>query len=181
MAQKPAKMNSKGGASGVEGPNKAGAAAAGENAAASGAPATGQAAPMSVTLGGQQQNRARPAGAAADATMQDPLADAARNDGPRSSIPGPIPDMNRVVEALDVIGEIPQARFGHTITIVCKNKVVLFGGATGDTGKYSMTGETFMYNILNKSWQKLTGKSAIINYSAVEKTLIINAVFIHFL
>mmetsp|Transcript_43522 Transcript_43522/g.57595 ORF Transcript_43522/g.57595 Transcript_43522/m.57595 type:complete len:191 (-) Transcript_43522:2011-2583(-) len=66
--------------------------------------------------------------------------------------------MNKVVEALDVIGEIPQARFGHTITIVCKNKVVLFGGATGDTGKYSMTGETFMYNILNKSWQKLSVK-----------------------
>lgn len=89
---------------------------------------------------------------------EDPLAAAARNDGPRSSINGPVPDMNRVVEALDVIGEIPQARFGHTITIVCKNKVVLFGGATGDTGKYSMTGETFMYNILNKSWQKLSGK-----------------------
>ena len=60
--------------------------------------------------------------------------------------------MNQVVEALEVNGEIPQARFGHTITIVSKAKVVLFGGATGDTGKYSMTGETFMYNILNKAW-----------------------------
>ena len=67
--------------------------------------------------------------------------------------------MNSVVEGLEVNGEIPQARFGHTITIVSKAKVVLFGGATGDTGKYSMTGETFMYNILNKSWQKLSGKS----------------------
>lgn len=90
--------------------------------------------------------------------IQDPLAAAASRDGPRSSMHGPPPNMSQVVEALDVIGEIPQARFGHTITIVCKNKVVLFGGATGDTGKYSMTGETFMYNILNKSWQKLTGK-----------------------
>ena len=63
-----------------------------------------------------------------------------------------------VVEDLEVNGEIPQARFGHTITIVCKSKVVLFGGATGDTGKYSMTGETYMYNILNKAWQKLSGK-----------------------
>ena len=44
-------MQSKG-ASGVEGPNKGGAAAAGDNAPASGAPAAGQAAPMSVTLGG---------------------------------------------------------------------------------------------------------------------------------
>lgn len=83
----------------------------------------------------------------------DPLTAAARNDGPRSSITrGAMPDMAQVVEALEVNGEIPQARFGHTITIVSKAKVVLFGGATGDTGKYSMTGETFMYNILNKAW-----------------------------
>ncbi len=39
--------------------------------------------------------------------------------------------------------------------IVAKHKVVLFGGATGDTGKYSMTGETFLYNVLSKNWQKL--------------------------
>ena len=58
---------------------------------------------------------------------------------------------------------MPQARFGHTITIVSKAKVVLFGGATGDTGKYSMTGETFMYNILNKAWQKLSGKYILNN------------------
>lgn len=77
----------------------------------------------------------------------DPLAAAARNDGPRAS-----QVVGQVVEALEVNGEIPQARFGHTITIVSKAKVVLFGGATGDTGKYSMTGETFMYNILNKAW-----------------------------
>jgi len=60
---------------------------------------------------------------------------------------------------LEVFGDIPQARFGHTITIVSKSKVVLFGGATGDTGKYSMTGETFLYNILNKTWQKLQIKA----------------------
>ena len=64
----------------------------------------------------------------------------------------------QVVEAVEVNGEVPQARFGHTITSVSKSKVVLFGGATGDTGKYSMTGETFIYNILNKSWQKLQGE-----------------------
>ena len=66
--------------------------------------------------------------------------------------------MASVVETIEVNGEVPQARFGHTITIVSKSKVVLFGGATGDTGKYSMTGETYIYNILNKSWQKLQGK-----------------------
>jgi len=70
-------------------------------------------------------------------------------------------DGSQVVEELEVNGDIPQARFGHTITIVSKAKVVLFGGATGDTGKYSMTGETYMYNILNKAWQKLQGKTII--------------------
>ena len=52
----------------------------------------------------------------------------------------------------------PQARFGHTITMVNKNKVVLFGGATGDTGKYSMTGETFIYNMYLKAWTELSVK-----------------------
>ena len=35
---------------------------------------------------------------------------------------------------------------------------MLFGGATGDTGRYSMTGETFIFNIITKTWAKLTGK-----------------------
>ena len=52
----------------------------------------------------------------------------------------------------------PQARFGHTITMVNKYKVVLFGGATGDTGKYSMTGETFIFNMFLKTWTELSVK-----------------------
>jgi protein phosphatase len=42
--------------------------------------------------------------------------------------------------------------------MVNKYKVVLFGGATGDTGKYSMTGETFIFNMLLKAWTELNGK-----------------------
>ncbi len=61
------------------------------------------------------------------------------------------------MEELDVYGDVPMARFGHTITLVSKTKVVLFGGATGDTGKYSMTGETYLFNILTKTWSKLNG------------------------
>ena len=98
-------------------------------------------------------------------TASDPLKTAAAHDGPRASEQAALDrqaaaqvDMAQVVESLEVFGDIPQARFGHTITIVSKTKVVLFGGATGDTGKYSMTGETFLYNILNKTWQKLQSK-----------------------
>jgi hypothetical protein len=106
---------------------------------------------MSITLGGQQPARSSKPGTA-DAIMESSDAAGAARDGgaARTSLGGPL--SAQVVEALDVNGEIPQARFGHTITIVSKAKVVLFGGATGDTGKYSMTGETFMYNILNKAW-----------------------------
>jgi len=39
---------------------------------------------------------------------------------------------------------------------VSNSKVVLFGGATGDTGKYIMTGDTYLFNILTKSWIKLS-------------------------
>ena len=63
------------------------------------------------------------------------------------------------MEDLEVYGDIPMARFGHTITLVSKTKVVLFGGATGDTGKYSMTGETYLFNILTKTWSKLNGSN----------------------
>ena len=61
-------------------------------------------------------------------------------------------------EELEVFGDIPQARFGHTVTLVSNSKAVLFGGATGDTGKYIMTGDTYLFNILNKSWSKLNVK-----------------------
>ena len=70
----------------------------------------------------------------------------------------PAPGVEQLEEILDVSGDIPQARFGHTITSVAKDKVVLFGGATGDTGKYGMTSDTFVYNIQGHSWSRLSIK-----------------------
>lgn len=69
-----------------------------------------------------------------------------------------IKDPNQAHETLDIAKNVPQARFGHTITMVNKYKVVLFGGATGDTGKYSMTGETFIFNMLLRTWTELNVK-----------------------
>ena len=70
------------------------------------------------------------------------------------------------IENFDVRGEIPQARFGnnysgHTLTLVNKTKAVLFGGATGDTGKYSITGDTYCLDLLTKTFTKIeaTGTS----------------------
>ena len=111
-------------------------------------------APMSVTLG---QNKG-----GGDVVMEGDNTEGSKGSSKNAARPagGSPVNMSQVVELLEVNGEVPQARFGHTITTVSKSKIVLFGGATGDTGKYSMTGETFMYNILNKAWQKLQGKAA---------------------
>lgn len=69
---------------------------------------------------------------------------------------------------LEVFGEVPLARFGHTITqgkfevginaAVSKSKVILFGGATGDTGKYIITGDTYCLDLISNKWSKLEGK-----------------------
>lgn len=47
-----------------------------------------------------------------------------------------VPNAESYMETFESHGDIPQARFGHTITVVHKTKVVLFGGAMGDTGRY---------------------------------------------
>mmetsp|Transcript_29963 Transcript_29963/g.22228 ORF Transcript_29963/g.22228 Transcript_29963/m.22228 type:complete len:121 (+) Transcript_29963:15-377(+) len=58
---------------------------------------------------------------------------------------------------VEVFGEVPLARFGHTLTQVSKSKVVLFGGATGDTGKFSITGDTYTLDLISFKWTKLDG------------------------
>ena len=69
-------------------------------------------------------------------------------------------DPNQAHETLEMQKneKAPQARFGHTVTMVNKYKVVLFGGATGDTGKFSMTGETWIFNMFLKTWTELSVK-----------------------
>ena len=66
------------------------------------------------------------------------------------------------MEKVEFKGDNPSARFGHTITPIGKDKAILFGGAVGDTGKFSdnlgkyiITGDTYIcdYNLLK--WKKL--------------------------
>jgi len=45
--------------------------------------------------------------------------------------------------------------------IVSKSKVVLFGGATGDTGKYIITGDTYTLDLISFKWTKLEGKNGL--------------------
>ena len=44
--------------------------------------------------------------------------------------------------------------------VVSKSKVILFGGATGDTGKYIITGDTYALDLICNKWSKLEGKYA---------------------
>jgi hypothetical protein len=62
---------------------------------------------------------------------------------------------------VEVFGEVPLARFGHTITQVSKSKVILFGGATGDTGKYIITGDTYGLDLIGNKWAKLDVNSGV--------------------
>jgi len=50
------------------------------------------------------------------------------------------------MENLKVKGDTPIPRFGHTITLVSKTKSILFGGATGDTGRYTITADTYLFD-----------------------------------
>jgi hypothetical protein len=107
---------------------------------------------LSVTLGQSKGGSQDAAMSAEDAKKKDGAAGAVKGEN------GKLKDPNQAHETLDIAKNVPQARFGHTITMVNKYKVVLFGGATGDTGKYSMTGETFIFNMLLKAWTELNGK-----------------------
>lgn len=59
----------------------------------------------------------------------------------------------QISETLQPTGDIPSSRFGHTICLVSKTQAVLFGGAIGDTGKFNITGDTYVYNIPNNNWK----------------------------
>ena len=43
---------------------------------------------------------------------------------------------------------------------VSRTKVVIFGGATGDTGKYIITGDTYLLDQSNHRWTKLEGNQS---------------------
>ena len=66
---------------------------------------------------------------------------------------------------IHVIDNDMSPRFGHTITLVSKSKekpkAVLFGGATGVDGHFSINSDTFLYQIDAKKWIKLNRKIPI--------------------
>lgn len=61
-------------------------------------------------------------------------------------------------EKLEVFGNTPLPRFGHSITLYAENKVCLFGGATGNTGQFSITDNTYTLDLNSRFWKKVESK-----------------------
>ncbi len=62
---------------------------------------------------------------------------------------------------LNLYGEVqspsnaPSPRFGHTVNLVSKTTIVIFGGAVSSPGNYTMTADLFLFNMVTNSWKKL--------------------------
>lgn len=66
-------------------------------------------------------------------------------------------DVKQMQQKIECLGKIPTARFGHTVVLVSPAKVVLFGGAVGDTKNFQFTNDTYVFNLMTRMWSKLEG------------------------
>ncbi|EPT28004.1 kelch repeat domain containing/Serine/threonine protein phosphatase protein [Toxoplasma gondii ME49] len=60
-----------------------------------------------------------------------------------------------VPKSIQQTGDVPPPRFGHTCTCVGNHKVVVFGGAVGSAGGYSITNESYLFDITGCRWHHL--------------------------
>mmetsp|Transcript_148423 Transcript_148423/g.273860 ORF Transcript_148423/g.273860 Transcript_148423/m.273860 type:complete len:869 (-) Transcript_148423:23-2629(-) len=58
-------------------------------------------------------------------------------------------------------GEIPAPRFGHTTTLVGNTRVVLFGGATGDSGRYTITADAYSLEVSTDTWSRIVAEGVV--------------------
>ncbi len=58
----------------------------------------------------------------------------------------------------------PPARFGHTVNLVSKTTVIVFGGAISSPGNYTMTADLYLYNMSTNIWKKLERINYNFNY-----------------
>lgn len=61
-------------------------------------------------------------------------------------------------QKVECVGKVPSSRFGHTVTSISPVKVILFGGAIGDTRTFQFTSDTYILNLMTKIWMKLESK-----------------------
>lgn len=69
---------------------------------------------------------------------------------------------NAHISHVETFGNIPLAKFGHTSSLISKNRLIVFGGASGNVGNYAITNDTFSLvmksNPLSFTWRKLESK-----------------------
>eukprot|EP01053_Blabericola_migrator_P006979 Blabericola_migrator_1__6978@NODE_3536_length_1696_cov_156_282382_g1021_i1_p1_GENE_NODE_3536_length_1696_cov_156_282382_g1021_i1NODE_3536_length_1696_cov_156_282382_g1021_i1_p1_ORF_typecomplete_len495_score64_46Kelch_4/PF13418_6/1_6e12Kelch_4/PF13418_6/0_015Kelch_4/PF13418_6/2_2e05Kelch_4/PF13418_6/0_015Kelch_4/PF13418_6/0_82Kelch_4/PF13418_6/0_65Kelch_5/PF13854_6/7_5e07Kelch_5/PF13854_6/0_019Kelch_5/PF13854_6/2_7e06Kelch_5/PF13854_6/0_0096Kelch_5/PF13854_6/0_6Kelch_5/PF13854_6/0_00014Kelch_3/PF len=53
-------------------------------------------------------------------------------------------------------GDVPPARFGHSVTAIGGGIIILFGGAVGDSGSYTITNDCYQLDMTTMKWTKLT-------------------------
>jgi len=58
-------------------------------------------------------------------------------------------------------GDVPAPRFGHTTTLVGQSRVVLFGGATGDSGRYTITADAYALEVSTNTWQRIVAEGTV--------------------
>ena len=72
------------------------------------------------------------------------------------------------IEKITTFGNVPVAKFGHTATQITKDKIIIFGGASGNVDTYSITNECYCLDINTASdgttsfnWRKLLNTGTI--------------------
>ena len=69
-------------------------------------------------------------------------------------------DNNKVLKkyAQEVQSDVlPPPRFGHTVNIISKTRIVIFGGAIStpnNQASYTMTSDLYLYNMAQNIWKK---------------------------
>ena len=84
-------------------------------------------------------------------------------------------EASTMYEKIEMTGDIPLPRFGHTVTVISKHKAILFGGATGDAGKYTMTGDVYLLNTVKRCWIKLNSQGIVPSPRAAHASTAIEA------
>lgn len=80
--------------------------------------------------------------------------------------------MRKINEEIIASGDSPSARFGHTTSLVARNRVCLFGGAAGNP--FLITNDTFLLNTATFMWKKLENTGTIPCSRAAHGTCVVD-------
>ena len=79
-------------------------------------------------------------------------------------------DIKTLIQKVECVGKMPAARFGHTMILVSPVKVILFGGAVGDTRNFQFSNDTFELNLMTRTWRSYGIPSSKRSMAAVNRS-----------